>query len=76
VPAPSARIMPRSYRGRGCGVIVLLFLAGLAGRSDGRQMKLAELSHTSHNMGANEWWDAVTGADEYGDVVTTFMHKV
>ena len=69
----------RGAGGRGSshgGAIVLLFLVGLAVRSDGRQMRLAELSHTPRNIGANEWWDAVTGADEYGDVVTTFMHKV
>ena len=69
----------RGAGGRGCshgGAIVLLFLVGLAVRSDGRQLRLAELSHTPRNIGANEWWDAVTGADEYGDVVTTFMHKV
>jgi len=47
----------------------------LTGPSDGRQMKLAEMNHAARNLGANEWWDAVTGADEYGDVVTTFMHK-
>lgn len=56
-------------------LLVLLLALGLAGGSDGRQMKLAELNHCSRNMGANEWWDAVTGADEYGDMVTTFMHK-
>lgn len=67
--------MVRGTRGH-CGAMVLLFLLGLAVRSDGRQMMLSELSHTSRNLGANEWWDAVTGADEYGDVVTTFMHKV
>ena len=55
--------------------LVLLVVLGLAGVSDGRQMKLAELNHCSRSMGANEWWDAVTGADEYGDIVTTFMHK-
>ena len=38
-------------------------------------MKLAEMRHSDRNMGANQWWDAVTGADEYGDMVTTFMHK-
>jgi hypothetical protein len=56
-------------------LLVLLLALGLAGGSDGRQMKLAELNHCSRSMGANEWWDAVTGADEYGDMVTTFMHK-
>ena len=56
-------------------VLVLLVFLGLTRRSDGRQMKLVELNHSPRNLGANEWWDAVTGADEYGDVVTTFMHK-
>jgi len=55
--------------------MMLVVCLGLAGQSDGRQMKLVELRHTSRKLGANEWWDAVTGADEYGDLVTTFMHK-
>jgi hypothetical protein len=68
--------MPGAGMVRGAPALPVLLLAlGLAGGSDGRQMKLAELNHCSRSMGANEWWDAVTGADEYGDMVTTFMHK-
>jgi hypothetical protein len=62
--------------GSGAGVVlVAVVVVLLAGQSDGRQMKLTELKHASRNLGANEWWDAVTGMDEYGDSVTTFMHK-
>ena len=57
-----------------CTVVLLLVLGNL-GQGAGRQMKLTQLRHTERNAGANEWWDAVTGADEYGDTVTTFMHK-
>lgn len=76
---PSAEVsgeMPAAGVVRGApAALALLVVLGLAGGSDGRQMKLAELNHCSRSMGASEWWDAVTGADEYGDMVTTFMHK-
>jgi len=38
-------------------------------------MTLEDLSHVSRGLGPNEWWDAVTGRDEYGELLTTFMHK-
>ena len=50
-----------------CTVVLLLVLGNL-GQGAGRQMKLTQLRHTERNAGANEWWDAVTGADEYGAV--------
>jgi len=59
-------------------LVVALVLLGLAGRSDGQQMKLIEDTRGlrgGDKFGGMVWWDAVTGADEYGDVVTTFMHK-
>lgn len=60
----------------GClgALAALCSLACLAGVG-GSGMELGEMTHVSYDAGANEWWDAVTGRDEYGDLLTTLMHK-
>lgn len=59
-----------------CILAGMLLAVAVIGAAEGRaRLRTGSIEHTSRGLGAAEWWDAVTGKDEHGDTVTTFMHK-
>ena len=62
----------------GCGFFLAaaILAAAVIGVAEGKaKLRTGKIQHVTRGAGAAEWWDAVTGKDEHGDLVTTFMHK-